>query len=254
MAHYPPFDASTMPETFESVEQERVHRKRMCALGYRMAGLMGYGQTGDGHISARDPERLDHFWLLKYGVRFRDATVADLVLVAPDGSLAIGEGDINEAAYNIHFPVHEARPDVVSAAHFHTPYGTPFSAQSRLFEPLTQEACRFVFDQALFDDEEVAVASTDGGERIAEALGTNCLCILRNHGILSTGDSVEAAVANFILAERIAETHIKAGAAAAPISSEGAKIAADRFMTFPISWHWFQWLVRDLIPDPSVVG
>ena len=100
----------------------------------------------------------------------------------------------------------------------------------------------------------MAVASTDGGERIAEALGTNCLCILRNHGILSTGDSVEAAVANFILAERIAETHIKAGAAAAPISSEGAKIAADRFMTFPISWHWFQWLVRDLIPDPSVVG
>ncbi len=37
------------------MEEERAHRKRMCALGYRIFGKLGFGQTGDGHISALDP-------------------------------------------------------------------------------------------------------------------------------------------------------------------------------------------------------
>lgn len=253
MEHYPRYDDSSRPPTFDSIEEERAHRKRMCALGYRIFGALGYGQTGDGHISARDPELLDHFWLLRYGVLFKQATVADLVLVAPDGTLAEGTGGINRAAYNIHHPVHEARPDVISAAHCHTPYGTPFSAQNRLFEPLSQESCMFVFDQALFDDEELAVMSTDGGGRIAEAMGDNRLAILRNHGLMTAADSVEAAVARFVLAERVAEVHIKAGAAGTPISEEGAKDTARAYAAAGVGWHIFQWVVRDLVPDPTVV-
>lgn len=254
MGQHTRYDANSRPETFDSVEEERAHRKRMCALGYRIFGRLGYGSTGDGHVSARDPELTDHFWLLRYGARFSDATVDQLVLVGPDGSLVEGDGGINQAAYNIHHPLHEARPDVVSAAHCHTPYGTPFSAQSRLFDPLSQEACAFYFDQSLFDDEEVAVASTDGGERIGEAMGNTNLCILRNHGLLTASDSVEGAVSRFIVAERVAEVHIKAGDRAAPISEEGAKVAYDEFASIDIGWHWWQWLVRDMIPDPSVVG
>lgn len=253
MEHHPHYDSSSRPPTFDSIEAERAHRKRTCALGYRIFGNLGYGQIGDGHISARDPELLDHFWLLRYGVLFKHATVADLVLVAPDGTLAEGDGGINRAAYNIHHPIHEARPDVISAAHCHTPYGTPFSAQARLFEPLSQEACMFLFDQALFDDEELAVMSTDGGERIAEAIGDNRLAILRNHGLLTAADSVEAAVARFVVAERVAEVHIKAGELASPISSEGAKETARSYAAPNVGWHIFQWVVRDLVPDPTVV-
>ena len=226
---------------------------RTTALGYRIFGSMGWGQQGDGHISARDPEKLDHFWLLKYGVPFRFATVDDLVLVAPDGSLAEGHGGINMAAYNIHWPVHEARTDVVSAAHTHTPYGTPFSAQVRPFEALSQEACMFVFDQSMFDDEELAVMSTDGGNRIADAMGETRFCVLRNHGLLTCGHSVEDAVARFVLAERVAEVHIKAGELAKPISVEGAKVTAEAYNNNGLTWHVFQYLVRDYVPDPSVV-
>ena len=160
MGAHPYYDTKSRPPTFATIDADRSHRKRMCALGYRIFGSLGYGQTGDGHISARDPELTDHFWLLRYGVPFKYATVDELVLVGPDGSLAQGTGGINMAAYYIHHPVHEARPDVVSAAHCHSPYGTPFAAQARLFEPLSQESCMFVFDQALFDDEELNIAST----------------------------------------------------------------------------------------------
>ena len=247
------YDANSRPESFDSIEDERAHRKRMCALGYRIFGRLGYGSTGDGHVSARDPELTDHFWLLRYGARFADATVDQLVLVGPDGNLAEGDGGINRAAYYIHHPLHEARPDVVSAAHCHTPYGTPFSAQNRLFEALSQEACAFYFDQSLFDDEEVAVASTDGGRRIGEAMGSTNLCVLRNHGLLTADTSVEGAVSRFVVAERVAEVHIKAGELGAPISEEGAKIAYDGFASVDIGWHWWQWLVRDMIDDPTVV-
>ena len=99
---------------------------------------------------------------------------------------------------------------MVSAAHTHTPFGTPWSANVRPFEALSQESCAFRFDQALFDDEEVEVLSPDGGKRIAAALGDKKLCILRNHGLLTVGSSVESAVAWFVMAERVAEVHVKA--------------------------------------------
>ena len=250
---HPVLTTASRPPTFETVEEERAHLMRTTALGYRIFGSLRWGQQGDGHISARDPERPDHFWLLKYGVPFRHATVDDLVLVAPDGSLAEGHGGINLAAYNIHWPVHEARTDVVSAAHTHTPYGTPFSAQVRPFEALSQEACMFVFDQSMFDDEELAVTSTAGGERIAEAMGETRFCVLRNHGLLTCGHSVEDAVARFVLAERVAEVHVKAGTLAKPISPEGAKRTAATYDHHAVTWHVFQYLVRDHVPDPSVV-
>ncbi|MEM9748336.1 MAG: class II aldolase/adducin family protein, partial [Actinomycetota bacterium] len=76
-----PFEAPRTPD------QERGHRLRMCALGYRIFGAMRWGQLGDGHISVRDPELTDHFWLLDWGVPFSEATVDQLVLVAPDGEV-----------------------------------------------------------------------------------------------------------------------------------------------------------------------
>lgn len=226
----------------------------MCALGYRVFGALRYGQIGDGHISARDPELTDHFWLLGYGIPFREATVDALVLVSPEGDVVRGNGDINVAAYNIHAPILAARPDAVSAAHTHTPYGTPFSAQARLMEPISQEACLFVFDQALFDDEELEVVSTIGGARIADALGPNRLVILRNHGLLTVGETVEGAVGAFVVAERVAEVHVKAGEAGRPISIEGAKKVAAHYTNQHLEWQAFQWLARDLVPDLSVVG
>ena len=57
------------------------------------------------------------------------------------------------------------------AAHTHTQFGTPWSANVKPFQAISQEACGFVFDQALFDDEEVEVLSYDGGKRIGAALG-----------------------------------------------------------------------------------
>ncbi|MEZ5375770.1 MAG: class II aldolase/adducin family protein [Acidimicrobiales bacterium] len=258
MAHspYPPFQGVEPIDTERSIEAERAHRKRMCALGYRIFGALRWGQLGDGHISARDPEYTDHFWVLDWGIPFRAATVGDLVLVGPDGSVKNGDGEatgaVNTAGYNIHAPLLAARPDVVSAAHTHTGFGTPWSANVEPFQPISQESCAFVFDQAIFDDEEVEVLSPDGGKRIAAALGENKLCILRNHGLLTVSPTVEGAVGFFVMAERVAEVHVKAPNAK-PISEESARIAASTLQPAEVGWRLFQWLVKDLVPDPTIV-
>jgi len=197
---------------------------------------------GDGHITARDPERTDNLWLLGYGVPFGEATVADLVEVNAAGEVVDGVHDINPTAYFIHAPIHVARPELVSAAHTHTHWGTPWSARNRLLEPISQEACAFFEDHALFDDEEVAVGSTDGGKRIAAALGDNKAIILRNHGLLTVGASVGETVGWFVMMERVAEVSAKI-ADAIPISPDAARIAHHAVGRPESGWQIFRWLV-----------
>ncbi len=192
------------------IERLREERKRQVALGYRIFAAFGWGDLGDGHISARDPERTDCFWLLDTGVAFRDADVESLVLVKPGGTVSGGNGNTNWPAYHIHYPILAARPDAVSVAHTHTPYGTPFSSSATMLDPITQEACIFYEDHALFDDEEVQVQSVECGERIARDLGRNRGMVLRNHGLLTVGPTVKQSVATFVMMERVAEAHLKA--------------------------------------------
>lgn len=229
----------------------RAHRNRQLALAYRVFGAMGWGSLGDGHISARDPERTDCFWMGRYGVPFRFMTTDDLVLVRPDGTIE-GGGYINMAAYYIHAPVHEARPDIVAAAHCHTPYGTPFSATVSRLEPISQESCAFFDDHEIFDDEEVNIGSTDGGKRIAAAMGGARATILRNHGLLTVGATVDAAVGYFLLMERCAEVQVKAPGAQ-PISADMARRVHDDFDDVA-AWQVFQWAQRTHVPDTGIVG
>jgi ribulose-5-phosphate 4-epimerase/fuculose-1-phosphate aldolase len=163
-----------------------------------------------------------------------------------------GGGHINVAAYYIHAPVHEARPDIVSAAHCHTPYGTPFSAKVARLAPISQEACAFFDDHEIFDDEELNIRSTDGGKRIAAAMGGTRAVILRNHGLLTVGGTVDAAVGYFLLMERSAEVQVKAVGAQA-ISDESARRVREDFDDVA-AWQVFQWAQRTHVPDVGVVG
>ncbi len=242
-------DSTSIDHTPEEI---RVRRKRDVALGYRLLAAQHWGDLGDGHISGRDPEREDCFWLLRYGVPYQEARVSDLILVGPDGNLVEGEGPINVAAYYIHQPILAARPDAVSAVHVHTGWGTPFAAEVRPIEPITQESCIFFEDHAIFDDEEVQVQSVEAGRRIAEALGSTRAVILRNHGLLTVGDSVAEAVGSFVLLERAAEAQMKARDAV-PISAEAARFARADLTKYGAGRVAFHSLVARHLGDPAVV-
>ena len=225
---------------------ERQRRLEDLATAYRLFGALRWGELGDGHITCRDTERLDHMWLLRHGVSFDRAQVCDMVLAGPDGNAVDQTGqpaEINVTAYFIHHPIHQSRPAVTAAAHTHTAWGTPFSAERRMIEPISQESAIFFEDHALFDDEEVQVMSVNGGKRIAAALGECRAVILANHGLLTVGSSPADAVGWFILAERIAEVQMKARYGV-PISPEAARSARDDITRGDYGWSLFNWAVR----------
>ncbi len=256
MARHPALRLSDSEPVFDDPDADRHHRMRRVALAYRLFGAHGWGELGDGHISARDPERADCFWLLRYGVPFGEATVGDLVLVGPDGIVVDANGndpaEINITAYNIHWPIHEARPDVLCAVHTHTPYGTPWSANAEPFRPVVQEATAFHGCHSVYEGHDVNVSSTEGGARIASALGDGRGVILRNHGLLTVGASVDEAVGWFLMMERVAEVHVKAHRMQSISDAAAAESAA--VIGRPSSgWHAFNWAVRAKVPDPSVV-
>ena len=93
---------------------ERLHRKQMLVAAFHLFSKFGFDEGVAGHITARDPERLDHFWVNPFGTSFGLVRVDDLILVNHLGEIVEGTGPLNTAAFAIHSQVHAARPDVIA--------------------------------------------------------------------------------------------------------------------------------------------
>src|SRR5579862_2573232 len=182
-----PFKLSFTPPKFESVGEERLHRKQRLAAAFRMFSKCGFDEGVAGHITARDPEHTDHFWVNPFGMHFGQIRVSDLILVNDQGEVVEGGRPVNAAAFAIHSQVHAARPDVIAAAHAHSMYGKTWSSLGRLLDPITQDARAFYQDHGIFEDFTGVVDQIPEAQRIAEALGSSKAVILRNHGLLTTG-------------------------------------------------------------------
>src|SRR5580692_9756453 len=124
-------------------EQERTHRKQRLAVALRVFASYDFDDGVAGHMTARDPEFPDRFWVNPFGLHYADMRVSDLILVDADGRVVSGEGKVNPAAFAIHSQIHAARPDVVAAAHCHSIHGRAWAALGRKLDPLTQDACAF---------------------------------------------------------------------------------------------------------------
>ena len=202
---------------FASADDERLHRKQRLAAGFRLFAKFGFEEGIAGHITARDPERLDHFWVNPFGMSFGSIRASDLVLVNSRGDVVEGEGGVNGAAFAIHSAVHGARPDVIAAAHSHSVHGKAWSSLGRLLDPLTQDACAFFEDHALFDDYTGVVVDVEEGKRIAHALDDDKAVILRNHGLLTVGRTVDEAVWWFVTMDRSCQAQLLAEAVGTPV-------------------------------------
>jgi ribulose-5-phosphate 4-epimerase/fuculose-1-phosphate aldolase len=237
-----------------TVEAERLLRKQRLAAGFRIWGRLGYDEGPAGHITARDPERSDHFWVNPFGKHFSLISVSDLLLVNHHGEVVEGDQPVNRAAFAIHSAIHAARPDVVAAAHCHSVHGKAWSSLGRLLDPITQDSCSFYEDHALFDDFTGVVLDVEEGKRIAHALGGNKAAILRNHGLLTVGTSVDAAVWFFVAMNRSAHAQLLAEAAGKPhlIDHENATLTRGQVGSEVAGWFSFQpmfeWISK-LEPD-----
>ena len=239
------------PPRFATLEEERQHRKQRLAGAFRLFSRFGFNEGVAGHITARDPEYPDRFWVNPFGMHFGHIRASDLVLVNHRGEVVQGNSPVNAAAFAIHSRVHAARPDAVAAAHAHSIYGKSWSSLGRLLDPITQDVCAFFEDHTLFDDFTGIVYETSEGDRIAQALGSSKAIILRNHGLLTVGQTVDEAVWWFITMERSCQAQLMAEAAGTPvhITRENALITREQLGTPTAGWFQFQPLWQKIVRE-----
>ena len=228
-----------VPPMFASIGEERLHRKERLAAGFRLFAVKGFDEGVAGHITARDPELEDHFWVNPFGIDFAEVKASDLLLVDSRGEVVEGRGPLNEAAFAIHSQVHASRPDVISAAHAHSVHGAAWSALGTLLAPITQDACAFYGDHNIFDDYTGVVTDLDEGKRGAHALGAAKALILRNHGLLTVGHTVDEAVWWYVAMERVCQVQLLAAAAGSPIAIDPEAAAATAAV---VGSHYAGWL------------
>lgn len=187
-----------------SFEQERLQRKRGLAAACRLFARRGFDPGASGQVAVRDPEWPDHVWVNPPGRHPALVRVSDLVLV---------EG---LKAPALHAAVLRARPDAAAVVHIPSVHGQAWSTLGRRLDPITPEACAFYDDHIVDAEFAGAVVGAEEGARIASALGARKAAILRGRGLLTVGQSIEAAAWWFLGFDGAIQTQLLAEAVAWP--------------------------------------
>jgi ribulose-5-phosphate 4-epimerase/fuculose-1-phosphate aldolase len=203
--------------TFPDHASKRQWQLEHMAAAFRHWSREGFVEGISGHISVRDPEHHDAFWTNPLGVHFGLLNASDMILVNLDGKVIGGNRTRppNAAGFLIHAAVHRARPDVHAVCHAHTTYGKAWSVFGKPIEIMTQDACKFYKAHSVYNSYGGVVLASEEGEQIAQALGNNKACILRNHGLLTVGGTVDEAAFLFLSMEHACQGQLLCEAAAA---------------------------------------
>ena len=175
------------------------------AAAYRLVHHFGWDDLIYTHISAKIPGT-ETFLINEYGLRFDEITASNLVKVDIDGSV-IGNGIINPAGFVIHGTIHQARHDAGCIVHIHTPAGIAVSADRRGLLPISQLSSFIVNNIAYHDYYGLIVDDTER-EILKANLGYNPYLILRNHGLLTVGNTIPVAFMHMYSLQKCCESQV----------------------------------------------
>lgn len=239
-----------VPREYEDIDTERRHRKLRLAASFRLLARFGLTEGIAGHVTLRDPEHHDRYWVNQYAQHFSTIHPDDLMCIDVDGQVHHGTGPVNAAAVAIHCGLHRVNHAAAAAVHTHTTYGRAFAARERLLEPINQESCLFYENHVVFRGDIVVLAMNEG-ERIAQTMGERKAAILLNHGLLTVGSSVDSAIYRFIAMERCAQVQLLAEASGPlrPLTPEEARATRRHLASDYVAWLGFQGLYRQVLRE-----
>jgi len=205
-----------LPSLKHVVSEDEWKLRVNLAACYRLVAMYGWSDLIFTHISAKLPESVSgkehHFLINPYGLMFDEITASSLLKIDLQGK-QINESPfyVNHAGFVIHSTIHEARHDAVCVLHTHSRAGVAVSAQKEGLLPISQQSSLILSSLAYHDYEGLAVHD-DERDRLKADLGTNKYMILRNHGLLTVGRSVQDAFLAMYFLEMSCQIQISAQA------------------------------------------
>uniref|UniRef100_A0A4W4DXL0 Alpha-adducin n=1 Tax=Electrophorus electricus TaxID=8005 RepID=A0A4W4DXL0_ELEEL len=181
----------------DSIAYEKGEKLLRCKLAafYRLADLFGWSQLIYNHLTVRLNSEQERFLIVPFGLLYSEVSASSLVKINLQGEM-IDRGStnlgVNQAGFTLHSAIYAARPDVKCIVHIHTPAGAAVSAMKCGLLPLSPEALSLGevtyhdYHGILVDEEERVLIQKNLGPR-------SKVLILRNHGLVSVGETVEEA-------------------------------------------------------------
>jgi ribulose-5-phosphate 4-epimerase/fuculose-1-phosphate aldolase len=198
------------------------------AACYRLVDSYDMTDLTYNHITARIPGADDHLLINLYGLTYREITASSLVKIDLEGNI-VRKPDtdygINKSGYVIHGAIHTARPDVACIIHTHTRAGMAVAAMACGLLPLSQTSMRFVGHIGYHDYEGPAIDLAER-ERLVHDLGPHDAMIMRNHGLLTCGATIQQAFNTMYQLEMSCRAQVDAMAARTELTMPGENVLA----------------------------
>ena len=169
-------------------EEEWRNRVNLAAC-YHLADHFQMTDIIWNHITAKTSEQKETFLINQFGLRYDEVTASNLLEIDLEGNIVSGEGDINYTGYIIHGAVHKARKEINCVMHTHTRAGLAISCLKDGLNPIFQDAAIF-HNRVSYHDWQGMSTEVEECKDIAKNLGKNKVMILRNHGLLTCGETI----------------------------------------------------------------
>ena len=200
----------TVPSLRDRVSAEEWATRVDLAACYRLVASFGWEDLILTHISARVPGTEDQFLINPYGVYFDEITASSLVKIDQKGEkLDDSPFPVNPAGFIIHSAIHGARHDAKCVLHTHTPSGIAVSTQRAGLLPISQHSISVLASLGYHDFEGPALRD-DEKPRLVADLGDKNSLILRNHGLLTVGETVAEAFVSMYYLETSCAIQVRA--------------------------------------------
>jgi ribulose-5-phosphate 4-epimerase/fuculose-1-phosphate aldolase len=181
------------------------------AAAYQIVSELGMDDLTYTHLSARLPTRSEYF-IYPFGLLFEEVTPECLLTVNLDGTIQDGsEYQYNQTGYTIHGSIYECRSDVNAIFHLHTPATVAVSAHPKGLLPLSQWALHFYNRVGYHDYQSLALHKEGHQEKILADLGAHNILMMRNHGIIACGKTIQEALFYCYHLEQACKTQCVAG-------------------------------------------
>ena len=190
-----------------NVNEEEWKNRTNLAASYHLADYFGWSDIIWNHITAKTSKDKNTFLINKFGLRYDEITASNLLEIDLNGNIVSGEGEINLTGFVIHGAIHNVKKNIHCIMHTHSRAGLAISCLKMGLEPLIQDATMF-YNRVSYHEWEGMSTNTEECKRLSKSLGDNKAMILRNHGLLTCGESVGEAFILMYYLERACKNQL----------------------------------------------